>query len=97
MDEVLNVMDSHRTHGGVQNVTLFLLRTILKDGTAARQAVANGAITRVSCLHCLECNKKVRSQNVNNKTQFGGVVKRCFCSEHFLECLFASGIVLVSF
>ena len=58
MDEVLNVMDSHRTHGGVQNVTLFLLRTILKDGTAARQAVANGAITRVSCLHCLECNKK---------------------------------------
>ena len=31
LDEVLNVMDSHKTHGGVQNVALFLLRTILKD------------------------------------------------------------------
>ena len=31
LDEVLNVMDSHKTHGGVQNVALVLLRTILKD------------------------------------------------------------------
>ena len=34
LDEVLNVMDSHKTHGGVQNVALFLLRTILKDWAA---------------------------------------------------------------
>lgn len=65
LDEVLNVMDSHKTHGGVQNVALFLLRTILKDGTAARQAVQNGAIARVLAALNLSMGREI---------QYGGLV-----------------------
>jgi len=67
-------MDSHRTHGGVQNVTLFLLRTILKDGTAARQAVANGAITRASWFTWF--NKRKQNGNKQRYNLEGGYEER---------------------
>jgi len=40
-------MDRHPTHGGVQNVCLLMLCVLLKDSTAARQAVTLGTVSRV--------------------------------------------------
>jgi len=47
MQEVGGLMDSHPSHGGVQNVCLLLLCALMKDGGAARQAVSLGAVGRV--------------------------------------------------
>eukprot|EP00913_Durusdinium_trenchii_P032696 g30605.t1 len=70
LDEVLNVMDSHKSHGGVQNVALFLLRTLLKDSGAARQAVQNGAIARV--LHALNLSMGREIQRLHSDERVWG-------------------------
>lgn len=47
LDEVLNLMDLHPNHGGIQNVCLLLLCALLKDGNTIRQAVQADAAQRV--------------------------------------------------
>lgn len=47
MDELAGLMDRHRAHGGVQNVSLLLLCGLSKDGSAARQAVSLGFVQRI--------------------------------------------------
>ncbi|CAJ1344309.1 unnamed protein product [Effrenium voratum] len=65
LDEAFAAMDAHKAHGGIQNVALFLLRNVLKDPNAARQAVAGGAITRVLAAMNLATGREI---------QFGGLV-----------------------
>jgi hypothetical protein len=47
LDEVNNLMDRHPTHGGIQNVSLLMLASLVKDSMASRQAVTAGAVSRV--------------------------------------------------
>jgi len=47
LDEALAFMERHSNHGGVQNVGLLLLSSLLKDAGVVRQAVAAGAVVRV--------------------------------------------------
>jgi len=47
LEEVGGLMDRHPHHGGVQNVCLLVLVSLLKDSVAARQAVTLGAVSRV--------------------------------------------------
>lgn len=47
IEEIMEVMDRHPAHGGIQNVSLLLLSELMKDSAVARQAVAQGAVSRV--------------------------------------------------
>lgn len=47
LEEIGLFMDRHPLHGGVQNVCLLALCSLMKDGTVARQAVTLGAVARV--------------------------------------------------
>jgi len=47
LEEVGAFMDQHQGHGGVQNVCLLALAGLLKDSSAARQAVSLGTVSRV--------------------------------------------------
>lgn len=52
LDEMLTLMDQHKSHGGIQNVCLLVLGDLLKDNSVARQAVSLGFLSRV--VHALE-------------------------------------------
>jgi len=47
LEEVVALMDRHPSHGGMQNVCLLVLCGLVKDATAARQAISLGLVTRV--------------------------------------------------
>lgn len=47
LEEVGALMDRHPHHGGVQNVCLLALGSLMKDAMSARQAVTSGALARV--------------------------------------------------
>jgi len=61
LEEIGGLMDRHPHHGGVQNVCLLALYSLLKDSIAARQAVTLGAVSRV--LRAMEATAGREVQN----------------------------------
>lgn len=49
LDDICQIMENHKTHGGLQNVCSWTLLELVKHGSisAARQAVAKGAVDKI--------------------------------------------------